>query len=78
MDQRGKTPDRQKKKKNPGSVYVGFVMDKVELGQVFLRVLRFYPVKFTPPVLHYKEKLKKKKKINTFLFIFITGLHNKP
>jgi hypothetical protein len=33
MDQRGKTPDRQKK--NPGSVHVGFVVDKVALGQVF-------------------------------------------
>jgi hypothetical protein len=25
----------------PGSVHVGFVVDKVALGQVFLRVLRF-------------------------------------
>ena len=68
----GKTPDRQKKKSRVN--HVGFVMDKVELGQVFFRVLRLYPVKFIPPVLRYKEKLKKK--INTF--IFITGLHNKP
>jgi hypothetical protein len=35
------------------------------------RVLRFSPVNFIPPVLHYKEKRKK-------LMIFITGLHNKP
>jgi hypothetical protein len=35
------------------------------------RVLRFSPVNFIPPVLHYKEKRKK-------LIIFITGLHNKP
>jgi hypothetical protein len=35
------------------------------------RVLRFSPVSFIPPVLHYKEKGKK-------LIIFITGLHNKP
>jgi len=28
----------------PGSVHVGFVVDKVALGQVFLRVLRFSPV----------------------------------
>jgi hypothetical protein len=27
--------------KNPGSVYVGFVVDKVALGQVFLRVVGF-------------------------------------
>jgi hypothetical protein len=37
----------------------------------FLRVLRFSPVSFIPPVLHYTEKRKK-------LSIFITGLHNKP
>jgi hypothetical protein len=47
-------------------------MDKVALGQVFLRVLRFSPVNFIPPVLHYTEKRGKK------LIIFITGLHNKP
>jgi hypothetical protein len=38
---------------DPGSVHVGFVVDKVALGQVFLRVLRFSPVSFIPPVLHY-------------------------
>jgi hypothetical protein len=38
---------------DPGSVHVGFVMDKVTLGQVFLRVLRFSPVSFIPPVRHY-------------------------
>jgi hypothetical protein len=27
-----------------GAIHVGFVMDKVALGQVFLRVLRFSPV----------------------------------
>ena len=51
MDQREKTPDRQKK--NPGSVYVGCMVDKVALGQVFPRVLGFFPVNFIPPVLHY-------------------------
>jgi hypothetical protein len=40
-------------------------------GQVFLRVLRFSPVNFIRPVLHYSEKRKK-------LTIFIIGLHNKP
>jgi hypothetical protein len=55
---------------DPGSIHVGFVVDKVALGQVFPRVLRFSPVNFIPPVLHYKEKRKK-------LIIFITGLHNK-
>jgi hypothetical protein len=56
---------------DPWSVHVAFVVDKVALGQVFPRVLRFSPVNFIPLVLHYKEKRKK-------LIIFITGLHNKP
>jgi hypothetical protein len=38
---------------DPGSVHVGFVVDKVALGQDFPLVLRFYPVNFIPPVLHY-------------------------
>jgi hypothetical protein len=37
---------------SPGSVHVGFVVDKVAPGQGFLRVLRFSPVSFIPPVLH--------------------------
>jgi hypothetical protein len=43
---------------NPGSVHVGFVVDKVALEQVFSRVLRFSTVNFFPPVLHYLEKRK--------------------
>jgi hypothetical protein len=35
----------------PGSIYVGFVVDKVALGQVFLRALRFSPVDNIPPSL---------------------------
>jgi hypothetical protein len=35
-----------------GRVRVGFVLDKVALGQIFLRVLRFYPVSFISPRLH--------------------------
>jgi hypothetical protein len=50
---------------------VGFVVDKVALGQVFPQELRFLPVNFSPPVLHYMEKRKK-------LIIFLIGLHNKP
>ena len=41
-------------------------------GTGFPRVLRFSPISFIPPVLHYLEKRKKK------IIIFITGLHNKP
>jgi hypothetical protein len=37
---------------DPGSAHVGFVVDKLALGQVFLRVLRFSPVHVIPPVLH--------------------------
>ena len=69
MDQRNK----RDRKTNPGSVYVGFLVDKVALGQVFPRVLRFSPVNFILLVLHYLEKLKE-----LFTFLFITGLHNKP
>ena len=43
---------------DPGSVHLGFVVDKVAVGQVFLRILRFSPVNFIPPVLHYTEKRK--------------------
>jgi hypothetical protein len=32
-------------------VHVGFVVGKVALGQVFLRVLRFFPVSIIPPSL---------------------------
>jgi hypothetical protein len=35
----------------PGSFHVGFVVDKVALGQVFLRVLWFSPVNIIPPSL---------------------------
>jgi hypothetical protein len=37
---------------DPGSVYVGFVVDKVALGQVFLPVLQFSHVSMIPPMLH--------------------------
>jgi hypothetical protein len=44
---------------DPGSVRVGFVVDKVILGQFFPRVLRFSPVSFIPPMLHYLEEKRK-------------------
>jgi hypothetical protein len=57
-----------------GSVHIGFVVDEVALGQVFLQVLRLSPVIFIPPVLHYTEKQN-----NLIIFIiFLIGLHNKP
>jgi hypothetical protein len=39
-----------------GSVHVGFVVEKVALGQVSTRELRFSFANFIPPVLHYTEK----------------------
>jgi hypothetical protein len=44
---------------DPGSVHVGFLVDKVALRQVLPLVLRFSPVNFIPPVLRYMEKRKK-------------------
>jgi hypothetical protein len=44
---------------DPGSVHVGFLVDKMALGQIFPRVLRFFPVSLIPPVLHYTEIRKK-------------------
>jgi hypothetical protein len=41
---------------HPGSVHVGFVVDKVALGQVFPRVRRFSSVNFNPPVPYYLKK----------------------
>jgi hypothetical protein len=42
----------QRPEVDPGSVHVGFLVNKVALGQVFPRVLWFSPVNFIPPVLH--------------------------
>jgi hypothetical protein len=36
----------------PWSIHVVFVVDKVGLGQVSLRVLRFSPANIIPPLLH--------------------------
>jgi hypothetical protein len=43
----------------PVSIHVGLVVDKIALAQVFLRILLFSPVTFTPAMLHYMEKRKK-------------------
>jgi hypothetical protein len=49
---KGKNSGQAKKKKKKSRV-MGLVMDKVALGHVFPRVLRFSPVSSIPPVLHY-------------------------
>jgi hypothetical protein len=36
----------------PRSVHVGFVVEKVALGKIFLPVFRFFPVSIIPPLLH--------------------------
>jgi hypothetical protein len=54
---------------------VGFVVDKVALGQVFLRLLRFFPCQYHStgaPLLGEGQK------IIIIIVIFITGLHKKP
>jgi hypothetical protein len=55
---------------------VGFVVDKVALGQVFPpEYFRFpLPISFHRCSITSKKEKRKKKK----LIIFITGLHNKP
>jgi hypothetical protein len=37
---------------DPRSVGVRFMVDKLALGQVFLRVLQFPPIYIIPPMLH--------------------------
>jgi hypothetical protein len=69
MDQRQKP---EQGKKNPGSIHVKFLLDKVALGQVFLRVVGFpLSVSFHRCFITWKNEKKK-------LIIFITGLHKKP
>ena len=57
MNQRKETGQE---KKIPVSVHVGFVVDKLSLGQVLPRVFRFSPVNFIPPVLNYLKNNEKK------------------
>ena len=44
-------PLTAKAPEHPSPIRVEFVVDKVALGQVFLRVLRFFPVSIIPPML---------------------------
>jgi hypothetical protein len=54
---------------------VGIVVDKVALGQVFLRVLRLPPVNIIPPWAPFFRKLKK---IVHSLFHSHPGTNNRP
>jgi hypothetical protein len=55
---------------DPGSVHVGFVVDKEALAQIFLRVLRL-----SLSVAFHLCSIKWKSRKN---IIFLIGLHNKP
>jgi hypothetical protein len=59
---------------DPGSVHVGFVVDKVAMGQVFPPNTSVFPCHFhsTGAAL-----IGKRQKI-VIIFIFIVGLHKKP
>jgi hypothetical protein len=56
---------------DPGSVRVGFVVDKVALGQVFSPSTSVFTCQFLSTGAPLLGKTKK-------LIIFTTGLHNKP
>jgi hypothetical protein len=57
---------------DPASVRVGFVVDKVALGQVFLRVLRFsLSASFHRCFITWKNEKQ------NLIIIFVTMLHNK-
>jgi hypothetical protein len=56
------------------SVHVGFVVDKVALGQVFSPEYFGSPLSISFHQCYITWKNEKKKK----QIIFITGLHNKP
>jgi hypothetical protein len=51
-------PPTEKARVQSRVVHVGFVVDKVALGQVFPPSNSVSPVNFIPPVLHYTEKWK--------------------
>jgi hypothetical protein len=48
----------------PGPVHVGFVVDKVVLGQVFLQLLLFYPVSIIPQISHIHSFIYQRRCIN--------------
>jgi hypothetical protein len=42
---------------DPRSVHVRFMVDKVVLGRVFLRIRRYFPVSINPPMLQYHLRI---------------------
>jgi hypothetical protein len=57
-----------------GSVHVGFVVDKVALGQVLFQILWFSPVNIIPPLLIFGFPLS-----TSFHHCFIIwGMNNRP
>jgi hypothetical protein len=59
---------------DPRSVHVGFVVDKLALGQVFPPSSSVFPCQFhstAAPLLGKGQKI-------TIIFIFVIGLHSKP
>jgi hypothetical protein len=51
-------PSQRRPRFDPGSVHVGFVVEKVAVEHFSPRILPFSLVNFIPSVLHYKEKRK--------------------
>jgi hypothetical protein len=60
---------------DPRSVHVKFVVDQVALGKVFFSSTSVFSCHFHSTG---APLLGKMKKLIILLFIFITGLHNKP
>jgi hypothetical protein len=56
---------------------VGFVVDKVALGQVFLQVLQFSPVSIIPPWAPHFRKFKNSSFIHSLIHSHL-GTNNRP
>jgi hypothetical protein len=68
---------------NTASIHVGFLIDKVAMGQVFLRVLRVSPVSVIPPLFHVhfhlrviltgKRRFRNLRNLQTAIFFLKSG-----